>query len=315
MEYTAVIRTLGKAGDKYQQLLDSLIHQTCPPKEILVYIAEGYSLPKETVGVEKYIYVKKGMMAQRALPYTEVTTDFMLFLDDDLSLAEDTVECLYTLLSKNKADVISPDIFPNSQRKILPELLMTVSGRMRARRGDKYWGYKVMRSAGYSYNKCPLADTLESQTNAGACFLCRKAQFLSIHLEDETWIDSVAYAIGDDQLIFYKMYRFGLKILTWYNHRVQHLDAGQNLSPDKERTLIYGDFRFKTIFWHRFIYKPDKSMLGRLLSMLAIGYAFAFGLAISLLKFQFNIFQIKRRAIQDGIKFIKSNEYKKLPAI
>ena len=56
MEYTAVIRTLGKAGAKYQQLLDSLIRQTCPPKEILVYIAEGYSLPNESVGVEKYIY-------------------------------------------------------------------------------------------------------------------------------------------------------------------------------------------------------------------------------------------------------------------
>ena len=30
MEYTAIIRTLGKAGDKYQATLDSLALQTLP---------------------------------------------------------------------------------------------------------------------------------------------------------------------------------------------------------------------------------------------------------------------------------------------
>ena len=71
-EYTAVIRTLGTAGEKYQKLLDSLITQTFKPKDIIVYIAEGYSIPKETVGIEQYVYVKKGMVAQRALSYDEV---------------------------------------------------------------------------------------------------------------------------------------------------------------------------------------------------------------------------------------------------
>ena len=50
MKYTAVIRTLGKAGKKYQTLLDSLDKQTIPPVQILVYIAEGYTIPKETIG-------------------------------------------------------------------------------------------------------------------------------------------------------------------------------------------------------------------------------------------------------------------------
>ena len=73
-EYTAVIRTLGTAGEKYQQLLDSLQAQTIAPQAIIVYIAEGYPLPKETIGIERYVYVKKGMVAQRALPYDEVQT-------------------------------------------------------------------------------------------------------------------------------------------------------------------------------------------------------------------------------------------------
>ena len=57
MKYTAVIRTLGTAGDKYQQLLNSLASQTVKPEEIIVYIAEGYPLPKETIGIERYVYV------------------------------------------------------------------------------------------------------------------------------------------------------------------------------------------------------------------------------------------------------------------
>lgn len=50
MEYTVAIRTLGKAKEKYQCLLDSLVNQTIKPSRILVYIAEGYAIPKETIG-------------------------------------------------------------------------------------------------------------------------------------------------------------------------------------------------------------------------------------------------------------------------
>ena len=67
MQYTAIIRTLGTAGEKYQKLLNSLMAQTVRPKDIIVYIAEGYPIPKETVGIERYVFVKKGMVAQRAL--------------------------------------------------------------------------------------------------------------------------------------------------------------------------------------------------------------------------------------------------------
>ena len=58
-----------------------------PRQVTIVYIAENYPLPKETIGTERYVYVKKGMVAQRALPYDEVETEWMLFWDDDLLLA------------------------------------------------------------------------------------------------------------------------------------------------------------------------------------------------------------------------------------
>ncbi len=315
MIYTAVIRTLGTAGEKYQQLLDSLQAQTIAPKAIIVYIAEGYPLPKETIGTERYVYVKKGMVAQRALPYDEVETEWMLFLDDDLLLAPDTVKRMFTLLIENQADVISPDIFPNAQRPFAAELMMTLSGRMRARRGDSKWGYKVMRTAGYSYNKDVKQGVRWSETNAGACFLCRKSDFLSIRFEEELWLDAVPYALGDDQVMYYKMFLHGLKILTWYDHQIQHLDGGGNLSPEKERMLIYCDFRFKTIFWHRFIYKHASGLSRRVWSAIAISYFLLFSFIISMMKCEFQILSIKKRAIRDAWSYMKTEDYLKIDSI
>lgn len=314
MEYTVVIRTLGKAGEKYQTMLESLKVQTIPPQNIFVYIAEGYPIPKETIDEERYIYVKKGMVAQRALPYSEVETEYILFLDDDLVFPPNTVEDMYKALINCHGDVISPDIFPNATRSLKSELMMTISGRMRARRCDKTWGYKVMRNGGYSYNKHPQ-EVMSSQTNAGACFLCRKDDFLRLHFEDELWLDSTSYPLGEDQVMYYKMYLKGMKILTWYKNGVVHLDAGGNMSPEKEQKLIYSDFRFKTIFWHRFIWQCEKGLLLKIWSILCIGYAFGFALGISILKGEWKIFQLKRDAIKDGIAFIHSESYKKLPKV
>ncbi len=305
MQYTAVIRTLGHAGEKYQQLLNSLANQTIKPAAIIVYIAEGYPIPKETIEVEQYVYVEKGMVAQRALPYDEVQTEYMLCLDDDLAFPPDTVERMFQLLKMHNADVISPDIFPNAQRPFKSELMMTISGRMRARRFDKKWGYKVMRTGGYSYNKHPRKEVYVSQTNAGACFLCRKEDFLKIRFQDELWMDSMSYALGDDQVMYYKMYCCGLKQLTWYNHQFVHLDAGGNMNPEKEQKRLYGDIYFKIIFWHRFIRPKAKNIIERIWSSICIIYYLCFQVMISALKGEKHILNTKIDAIRRAIVFIK----------
>lgn len=316
MNYTAVIRTLGTAGKKYQTLLDSLNRQTIQPSKILVYIAESYAIPKETIGKEQYIYVKKGMVAQRALPYKEVDTEFILFLDDDVYLPETAVEQLYQYLTDYHADVISPDVFPNAERSFFGKCMMMLSGRMMPRKDDGKWGYKVMRNSGYSYNNHPKPGVYWSQTNAGPCFFCRKADFLKIHFDEELWMDNQKYAQGDDQVMYYKMYLSGLKQLTWFGSGIKHLDAGSTMmSEEKEKMLIYSDLRFKAIFWHRFIYQPDKNMLSRLWSMICIGYALGFTLLISTLKCNFDILRLKYKAIKEAVNFIRSEEYKTLPLI
>lgn len=315
--YTAVIRTLGKAGDKYQTLLDSLCSQTIQPKNIIVYIAEGYAIPKETCGKEEYVYVAKGMVAQRAISYKEVSTKYILFLDDDLYLPNDFVENMFKAMNEYKADVVSPDIYDNASRNLLSEILMTISGRMRARRGDDIWGYRVMRTCGYSYNKKPeTGRSYFSQTNAGACFLCSKENFQSIKLKEELWLDKMEYSIGDDQVMFYKMYLMGLKQITLFGSGIKHLDAGLNLgNKEKEKKLINGDYYFRMIFWHRFIQSPETNWLKRIWNKCCISYFIYFGYMISLLKGETEFFNIKRKAVSDAKVFLNTKNYRNLPII
>lgn len=317
MEYTAVIRTLGKAGEKYQKLLDSLAAQTLKPSAIIVYIADGYPIPSETIGVERYVYVKKGMVAQRALQYDEVTTEYMLFLDDDVFLPENAVENMFELLGKYHADIISPDVFPNSSRSILGKIFMAISGRMLPRFLDSKYGYKVMRNGGYSYNNSPKPKKVYiSQTNAGPCFFCKKSTFLKIQFNEELWLDDMKYALGEDQTMFYKMYLSGFRQLTWCGSGIIHMDAGTSiLSEERQKLNIYSDLRFKTVFWHRFIYSPEKNVLKKFWSILCIGYTVAFSLCISMFKFNTGIIKLKYNAVRDGISFIRSDRYRLLPYI
>lgn len=314
MEYSVAIRTLGRAKEKYLCLLQSLKNQSIPPKKIVVYIAEGYELPTETINIEEYVYVKKGMVAQRALRYDEIDTEYILFLDDDVYLPPNSVQLLFNQMNENNADIISPDVFPNSKRSRLAELQMFISGRMRARHNDG-WGYKVMKTAGYSYNSNPIANVYKSQTNAGPCFLCKKSTMLATHFEEELWLDDISYPQGEDQVMFYKMYLKGYKQLTSYNSGIVHLDAGGNRNPEKAKMLIYSDFRFKTIFWHRFIFGTELCFGRKVVDCIAILYTFLFAFAVSLIKFRFDILAVKFSAIKDGIRFINSVEYKLLPKI
>ena len=314
MDYSAVVRTLGTAGEKYQKLLDSLVAQTIRPKQIIVYIAEGYPIPKETVGFERYVYVKKGMVAQRALPYDEVDTEYMLCLDDDLVMPDSFVEDMFRAMAEAGADVISPDVFPNHKRSFKQEVMMALSGRMIARRCDDSWGYKVLRNGGYSYRKHIQKSAYQSQTNAGACFLCRKTDFQKIHFEDEIWLDAATYPLGEDQVMYFKMHLLGLKVFTFYDSGIIHLDAGDNLNPEKQMGLLYSDLRFKVVFWHRFLWSVDNAW-GKLLDSIAIAYYLLFTICISALKLQRDVLSVKYKAIKDSFRFLKSDEYKRIPKV
>lgn len=320
MEYSVVIRTLGKAGYAYQTTLDSIMQQTIKPSAVLVYIADGYPIPEETIGIEKYHFVPKGMVAQRALRYDEVMSEYCLFLDDDVYLPSDAVEKMYKELIHHEAQVISPCTFENHKVPFKSKLIRTLTGKELCRLWDHKWAFKVLRTAGFSYNNNPTEAVYESQSNAGPCFFCRKEDFLSIRYEDEMWLDQTYYALPDDQVMFYKMYKKGLKILTTFDTGIIHLDASTTIANPKEKSLklIYSEYRNKLIFWHRFIFLPEKSIALKCWSILAILYAYG----IQVLKHLFGYMIVRKEeaiafygGVRNAMLFLKSSDYKALPKI
>ncbi len=320
MHYSVVIRTLGKGGAYYQHTLDSLMAQTMKPSAIIVYIAEGYELPNETVGFERYVYVKKGMVAQRALQYEEVNTEYMLFLDDDVFLPPNAVEILYKELVEHKGDVISPCTFANHKIPLKDKIRLTLLGREVCRLWGQRWAFKVLRTGGFSYNNNPIKAVYESQTNAGPCFFCKKEDFIKIRYEEELWLDDSYYAIPDDQVMFYKMYKRGLKVLTSFDSGIVHLDASSTVQNIEEKTnkRIYSEHRNKLIFWHRFIYMPERNRLLKLWAVMALCYPYS----IQMLKYlllslrgKYELYTVFKTGLKNASSFIRSAEYKALPPI
>lgn len=320
MEYSVVIRTLGKAGDLYQTTLDSLLHQTIRPSAVLIYIAEGYPLPKETIGIEEYHYVPKGMVAQRALQYDEVKTEYCLFLDDDVYLPQDAVEKMYNELIQHNAQVISPCTFNNHEMPTKAKLIKTITGKEVCRIRDDRWAFKVLRTAGFSYNNNPTRSVYESQSNAGPCFFCRKDDFLAIDYHEEKWLDKTYYALPDDQVMFYKMYKKGLKILTTFDTGVVHLDASSTIvnRGEKALKLIFSEYRNKIIFWHRFVYLPEKTCVLKVWDLIVLMYAFG----LQTMKYAIGYIGGKHeearayfKGVKDAMSFLRSAEYKALPRI
>lgn len=315
MKYTAVIRTLGTAGAKYQQLLNSLLEQTIKPQAIVVYIAEGYAIPKETIGNERYVYVKKGMVAQRALPYDEVSTEYMLFLDDDVYLSPTSVETLYNEMMKHNAQVISPCTFSNHKVSWKSKFVQSLIGKEVTRLWGDRWAYKVLRTGGFSYNNNPVKPVYESTTNAGPCFFCKKKDFLKIHFEEELWLDDAAYALPEDQVMYYKMHLLGLKVLTSFDSGIIHLDAGSATAntPNRIARLIYSEYRNKLIFWYRFIFCPEKSVLKRIWAVVCFFYTIGIQTikyVIMLLMGNAKLSNAFFRGVKDAVFYLSSKEYK-----
>ena len=312
MNYTVVIRTLGIAGEYYQRTLDSLLNQTIQPEAIIIYIAEGYSVPRETIGIERYVYVKKGMVAQRALPYNEINTEYMLFLDDDVFLSPTGVEILYNEMIEHNAQVISPCTFSNHKVSWKSKIVQSLMGKEVTRLLGNRWAYKVLRTGGFSYNNNPVKPVYESTTNAGPCFFCRKSDFLKIRYEEELWLDETPYALPDDQVMFYKMHLCGLKILTSFDSGIIHLDAGSTMQASDEKVLkvIYSEFRNKTIFWYKYLYSQEKNLLMKGWCCICFGYMLAIQHVRSLVKLmkgKKTEVEAFRKGVKDGKDYIKRN--------
>lgn len=311
--YCVAIRTLGTAGEKYLSTLKSAQSQTIPPKKILVYIAEGYDLPKETIGIEQYIYAKKGMIAQRALPYNEIDTEYILFLDDDLSFPPDMVEKLYHGLCEYNADCISPNIYPNHKMS-LPKKIVSAWGAFTLPMHSKTWAFKVRKNGSFSYNNNPTRNIYYSQTASGACSLCKKTIFQNIHFDHECFYDMLGFPLGEDQLLYNKIFKNGYKLLVHYAINLIHLDGKTgHIKTPKSRLIAAGKTDY--ILWHRTCFNlKTNTTWDKILCLwsftLKIITKFSYKLIIGTLKGYPNEAFCYIQGLQQGKQFTTTTEYK-----
>lgn len=269
MPYSVAIRTLGSTGDKFRRELESIKIQTIQPDKVIVYIAEGYARPNFQIGKEEYIWVKKGMVSQRVLPYDEISSGLILFLDDDVELASDFVERMIMTLGENHLDAIGADVFQNHKlpffQKIYSALVNWVTPHYNRR-----WAFRIKRNGSFSYNNFPKKDWYLSQSCGGPVWMIKKSVYEKLRFQDELWMDNFGFAYGDDQLETYKIYKNGFKLGVLYNSEILNLDAGTaSCNYHKDNNKIYIRTKASFAIWWRSIFLTSDSTAEKILSTLS----------------------------------------------
>lgn len=312
--YSVAIRTLGTAGEKYYRELVSIDKQTIAPQGIFVYIPHGYLLPQETIGKETYVRCEKGMMTQRSFAFNEITSEYILFLDDDLELPSDFVQKLFDGLSEKNGDCISPDIYQihnwSWKKKLTTFLRAGVFPHF-----DSKWAVKKKRDNQFMYNNSPKEEVLLSESSSFAAFLIKKKVYDCLHYEDERWIDRFQYSIGDDDLFFYKIHINGFRLLYRYNTGIVHLDAGSGHVKDPQKAA------FNTVFlrhasWYRIIYSTQPTKIHKIYTLFLYFLSFFKQFCIALLSVlknrNFQTIEILFSAKWQAYKYCHSEEFQSL---
>ncbi len=312
--YTAVIRTLGKAGDKFEKEIKCLVTQTVKPEKILAYIADGYEIPRFE-GDEAVIWIRspKGMVTQRSLEFKEVETEYALFLDDDVELPPAGAEKLLDAAVSHDADAVVANMFENHRGSLLWKFLAACGGTLPS--FNRKWGFRVRNSTYYSYCNNP-GDVMPAQSGAGPCSLVKMSAYRGIHFEDERWIELTSYALGDDLLFFNKIYRNGYKLIVHYTSGAVHLDARTTDKRDR-KTQFRNERMLHYIIWHRISYLTAESGLSKFWRILcffgAEGWCLSSDLIEALVKGRFFRFPLRICGIAKGMRYVKSDMYKSLP--
>lgn len=308
MDYSICIRTLGSAGEKYEKLIESIKRLSIKPKEVIIVIAKGYSLPKTDLENKRIVYSEKGMLLQRIIGYEEAKTEYVLLVDDDIEFESNLIEKLSKPILEKKSTITFPiyeELLFQSKFKALISACTLSSMPMK---NDKNNFVKIMSSGGSKYNS-NLENSnsyLYSESAPGMCVFSRKDTLINSNLREEMWIDSVGYPLREDAVLIYKSFLNNNKIIGIKGVKITHLDGG---SSENNRNLkaTYANSYNHILFWKRFIYERS-SGLKKFKSILAIVYWATANIIFSTIKlfksFDFEIYKISLKGIYDGFKFI-----------
>lgn len=278
--YSIVIRTLGNTGEKYLQMLRAIEHQTVKPYEIVVVIPEGYTLD-HSVGNERVIYSKKGMVTQRAVGIKEAKGDYLLVLDDDLDFPSDFAEHMYSHLQTRQLDCVlvfgggatatgvtsisKGPSFKQKLKKTAKRLRLAFTGQAFYSQKQSKWFDTIASTGGHrTYVNC---EEGLCQTGCFQCFFIRNNIAKAVNFEEESWLEKgsiSSYAAYDDAVFFYKLFLCGGKIAYTHNTDYMHLDAAAG-RPAHDRLMtkrirLYTIARNRTIFWHKHIWSNHRTL-------------------------------------------------------
>ncbi len=318
MSYSIAIRTLGTSGEKFVRELESIKQQTIQPDKVVIYIAEGYARPEYTIGKEEYVWVKKGMMRQRVLRYDEIDSPLVMLLDDDVELAPDSAEKLINTLNDYQLDCAAADTFRNHRMSLSRKFYAAVTNLVFPHYSKK-WAFKIHSNGSFSYNNSVKRDVYLSQSAAGPASLWKKDVFLSLHLDDELWLERFGFPFGEDALTFNKLYRNGFNLGIHYNSGVIHLDGKSSSSAfQKNPRKFYVRSVSSLMIWYRICYNPSNlGPLKKLLAMLSFALKAVWLLIVNLVAAcclwipQAPVYYLK--GLVDGVRFVLSDDFQNLP--
>lgn len=322
INYSVIIRTIGKAGEKYQRLLDSIAALDPPPQEVIVVLPEGYEEPAEKLGWETFCYSPKGMVTQRMYGIAQCKTPYALICDDDVSFGADFVKKLYAPMQEGRGRISIAPLYSFLPQKGMHAFIDAVSGAAAPTvfHRDRY--VSVLRTTGYSYNRHLKEATpfYETQSAAWTCFFAdiRAIQELDFDVE-QTWLDANGYSAMDDQTMFYKAWLRGFKTIVVSDAFYIHQDARTSTRNNKPAVLRSVAIN-RIVFWHRFIYSMEKTLPAKLWARAAFAYRMAWIRLWILMDYARGRYSradlsVIRQARKDGWNYIKSAEYLALPAV
>jgi GT2 family glycosyltransferase len=315
LTYSIVIRTLGTAGDKFREELVSITKQTVQPDEVRVYIAEGYDRPNFTIGRETYHWTKKGMMAQRLLPYDDIDSDCIMMLDDDVCLAPDSAERMLSAMEQYGADCVGADIFKNHDMSAFMKFYAAATNLVFPHYSKK-WAFKIHRNGSFSYNNNPTKSFYWSQSCCGAVTVWKRNAYQELKMLDELWLDDMEFAYGDDMLESYKIYKNTYRLGVLFDLDIKHLNAEtskKNFCNNSQRIYI----RTKAMFciWWRSCFMPsDDKEITAVAFLLKTVCMFFVMCATTIILCNAYVVPNYLHGLRDGWRYVHSDEFKSLPS-
>ncbi len=314
LTYSIAIRTLATSPSVLKQELKSITKQVCQPDKVLIYIAQGYERPDFQVGKEEYVWVKKGMVAQRALEYGEIDSEVVLMLDDDVELAPDSAERMLKAMEEQGADCVAADTFKNQEMTLRQKLLAFISNGVYVR-GDDGWAFKQCRNGAFSFNGNPQKQFCWTETFAGPCWMVKKSVLKSVHLEDELWLDKLGFSYGDDAVESYKLFVNGFKCGVLYDSGVKNLDAktSSGVYHKTERKFYTRSYGMFATWWRMIYTSQDKRWLSALLFGVKAWWQLNLHIMLGIVKLNAKIPYNYMKGLNNAWAFVHSDEFKAIP--